>query len=291
MKYGVLDIGGSNIKAAVVDSEDKVLFSMDAPTPSSETEFSRSLESIIDRIKKEAADIGALVIGVPGLVDYTHDSVIECPNIKVEIKKPKEDIPVFFANDADLALYGEIALRGLEDKSVGLLTLGTGVGGAFSVAGLDPDSFPNSGEIGHMKIVANGRECSCSSRGCLEAYTSGSAILSQAKQKISPEIQSVREVFDLAGKDDEKASLIVSEMAQMLGVGIASLINILGLEYIFLAGQVAKSSYIFMPDVIKSVEANVFLGKFRNVKIEQSYDIDRIALVGGARFAKRKLKE
>ncbi len=291
MKYGVLDIGGSNIKAAVVDSEDKVLFSVDIPTPSGKTEFAGSLEGIIDRLKEEAGGIGALVIGVPGLVDYMQDSVIECPNIKFEIKKPKEDIPVFFANDADLALYGEIALRGIENKSVVLLTLGTGVGGAFSVAGLNPDSFPNSGEIGHMKIVVNGRECSCSGRGCLEAYVSGSAILSQAKLKISPEIQSVRDVFDLAKNGDEKASLIVSEMAQMLGVGIANLIDILGLEYVFLAGQVAKSSHIFMPDVIESVEANVFLGKFRNVKIEQSCDIDRIALVGGARFAKRKLKE
>jgi len=288
MNFGVLDIGGSKVKSALV-ANNEVLFSKEVPTPIDAKELSESINTLIKELLSKDSEIAAITIGVPGLVDYQSGEIINCPNIKLKIEKTDISVPILIANDADLALIGEMAIRKFQDESVALLTLGTGVGGAFSLLGKRPDEFAYSGEIGHMKIVAGGRKCSCTQLGCLEAYSSGKAILAIAKERISQDINSVEEVFDSVRNGNERAKEVVDEMARMLGIGIANLVNIMGVENIFLAGRISKSSDLFLDETILSARSNIFQIDQRKLKIEKSRNIEDVAMIGGAIFAKLKI--
>lgn len=232
-------------------------------------------------------ETAGIAVGVPGLVDIENQKVVYCPNLEFKIEKIATDLPVYMANDADLALLGKMALRDL-GKNVALITLGTGVGGAFAIGDKLPIDFKLAGEIGHMKIIAGGRDCACGGKGCLEAYVSGSAILKQAKEEISQDIDSAEQVFDLTRSGGEKAGKIIDEMAKMLGVGIANLVNVLGVEKIILAGQIAKSADLFLDKTLESAKENIFALGVRNFSIEPSQNIDQIALFGGVELIKRK---
>ena len=276
-----IDVGGTSVKAGIV-RDLRVIEDLDVPTPKTRHKFDDVVSKII-RILCAKAEIEAIGFGVPGLVDYKKGKVIYCPNLEFDIDEIKTDLPIYIGNDADMALVGEMEFRPKDKgKTIAILTLGTGLGGAISVAGKMPYELNLAGEIGHMKIVANGKKCSCGQKGCLQAYASGRAIEEESGG------DNVINVFKAAEEGERKAQKIIYEFSEMLGIGIANLVNVLGVEKVILAGKIAKSAETLFKFMHESDKNNIFAFDSRPFSIEVSKNIDEIGIIGAARFAKIK---
>jgi len=291
-KFVGVDVGVATIKAGIVDEQNRVFETFDPPTPETATKFNEVILKTL-KIIRAHHKITAVGIGLPGLFDYEKQESLYVANLKYDLRglKNKSPIPMFFGNDADMALLGELALRPeLMKENIALLTIGTGLGGAFTLNSHVPCEFNLSGEVGHMKIIVGGRECTCGQKGCLQAYASGQAIEEIAKEKYKKHL-SAKQVFELAKEKDKKAQDIVYEMSEMLAIGIANLVNILGITRVILAGKVSKSANLILEFMHESDQNNIFAFKQRPYVLELSSNIDEIGIIGAANFAKMGLKK
>ncbi|OQA53227.1 MAG: Glucokinase [candidate division WS2 bacterium ADurb.Bin280] len=287
-KIAVIDIGGTNIKFAVIGAQDRAEVQQ-FDTPKQKDELLNSIKgalekSLIEKIKN-------VVLGIPGLVDYDQNKVIFCPNLK-ELKDQdlkdlfkEKGLNAYFANDADLFLYG--ATNGNFAINTLALTIGTGLGGSFCLGGAAPDQMGLAGEIGHMKIVANGRECGCGQKGCAEAYVSATALIKQAQKEISTDVTKAYEVFDLARQGNEKALFIIEEMAKSLGLVIANMINVCAVEKIIIGGGIAKSSGAFIQTVKDNAIENTYCAQERKIDIFAQEDFEETVARGAKIFFQR----
>jgi glucokinase len=167
-------------------------------------------------------------------------------------------LPATLDNDANCATVGEWwlgAARG--GKNVVGITIGTGIGGGLIIDGeLYHGSSDVAGEIGHTTIDVNGRHCKCGNYGCLEAYASGPAIATRAREALvredaASDLRTVvngqldrltaAHVYEAAKKGDALANEIVRDTARYLGAGIATLLNVINPDVVVVAGGVTHA--------------------------------------------------
>ncbi len=292
--YLGIDLGGTNIKAGVVND----LFQI-VGRGNVKTQMPRPAEQVMDdmvhcaEIAAEDAgvpwdDIRRIGVGVPGTVNLETGVVEYANNLKFENlpmrdllrEKTKKEIDI--ANDADAAALGEMyagAAKGVKDAVV--VTLGTGVGGGVIINGKIFSGHSYGGaEIGHMGIVAGGRECNCGRRGCFETYASAPGLIRTTKEYMERYPDSVmwklveenngkisgRTAFIAARQNDEAGQLAVDEYVQQLGYGVANIINILSPEILVIGGGVSNEGENLLRPLIECVKPQLYL---RNPK-EQS---------------------
>ncbi len=277
-----IDLGGTNIVAAVVNEEYKMLATAKTPTNTP-----RSAEEIFDDIAKvccEAmekagvtiADISSVGMGTPGTVN--DDGVIEFANnlgfnnvpAKDMIKERLGDVPVFIANDANCAALGEAyAGCGHGSKNFVAVTLGTGVGSGIIAEGkLVTGVNAAGGECGHMVIMVDGEECTCGRKGCWEAYASATALINQTKaamaeypdsvmHKIAAEEGKVsgRTAFDAMRKGDIAGINVVNNYIKYVACGLINLVNALQPEIICIGGGICNEGDTLMKPLGKFVQA------------------------------------
>jgi glucokinase len=217
------------------------------------------------------SDFLGIGIGAPGPLDRERGLVIVAPNLGWK-NFPLRDrvsqrlgLPATLDNDANCATVGEWwqgAARG--GRNVIGITIGTGIGGGIIVDGkLFHGVSDVAGEVGHTTIDLNGRHCKCGNYGCLEAYASGPAIATRAREvlvreetaSLLPSLVNGRleeltaeTVYRAAMQGDALASEIVRDTARYLGVGIANLLNILNADVVVVAGGVTQAGdALFVP--------------------------------------------
>jgi glucokinase len=210
-------------------------------------------------------------IGAPGPLDREKGIVIVAPNLgwrnfplRDRIAE-KLNLPATLDNDANCATVGEWwqgAAQGATNV-IGM-TIGTGIGGGLIIDGkLFHGSSDVAGEIGHTTIDLNGRHCKCGNYGCLEAYASGPAIATRAREVLVREetasllpsmvdgkLESItaETVYKAAQQGDAVANEIVRDTARYLGAGIANLLNIVNADVVVVAGGVTQAGEtLFMP--------------------------------------------
>ncbi|HBA04440.1 MAG TPA: hypothetical protein DCW51_11130 [Clostridium sp.] len=196
--YIGIDLGGTNVGIGIVDSENKLIFKDSIPTKR-EIGFNDIIEDIIALISKTInvnnipkSHIQGIGIGIPGIVDPKSQIIIDCVNLRwnnVDIKSAIEEnlsIPVFVGNDATVAGVAELVVGAMKGYDTGvLLTLGTGIGGGIIINGHVYDGFHGIGsEIGHMIVGENYYDCNCGRNGCLETFSSSTAIIKHARKLI-----------------------------------------------------------------------------------------------------------
>jgi len=265
MEYTIgLDLGGTAIKGGLLDADGKVL-----AQDMIDTEAEQGPDRVFDRLAelaeslRQQADVDtdkvhAVGVGVPG--PMTHEGVLlYAPNLAgwrdIPIQQQiaeKMDWPVRVVNDADAAAYGEYWTGTARDESIRysiLLTLGTGVGGGIILDG-DIYSGPHGAgaELGHMIVRVNGHSCGCGQRGCLEQYTSASAIAAEARRRIQagqhttlPRSPSARDVFDGMHAGDKLASQVVEYVCEYLAVACVNLTRVFDPQMILIGGGVAAA--------------------------------------------------
>lgn len=261
-----IDLGGTNIKAGIVNEKHELLYQCSEPT-----DVGRTAEYTADRIaclirklmeesKITREEISFLGIGSPGAIDIKRGIVLFSNNFGwdnvplTEMLHSRLSFPVLMANDAQCALIGELAAGAAAGhKNVVLITLGTGVGGSILTDGKLLNYEKGGGILGHTVIHKNGRKCSCGRRGCLEAYGSASALIQTAEKCISENPHSLlaeyaekqggvtgKTVFDAAKEQDITAQNIIKEYISDLGEGIANIINIFRPDKILIGGGISN---------------------------------------------------
>ena len=277
-----LDLGGTKISGGAVCEDGSRTFGL----RKIDTQAELGAEGVVDRIVgliegviadtiKETGgsrkDFHGIGVGAPGPLDREKGIVVVAPNLgwhdfplseKVE---SRVKLPVSLDNDANCATVGEFwlgAARG--GRNVVGVTIGTGIGGGLIIEReLYHGSSDVAGEIGHTTIDVNGRLCKCGNYGCLEAYASGPAIATRAREalvredaasllpslvdgqleRITAEI-----VYTAAKKGDGLANEIVRDTARYLGAGIATLLNVINPDVVVIAGGVtAAGDALFAP--------------------------------------------
>jgi glucokinase len=277
-----VDLGGTNIVAGAmtVDGSRSVAVKSIATNASAGDEG--VAERIVGLVKSvmldTISDAGAsredfigVGVGAPGPLDRDKGIVLVAPNLGWKDFPLRDRIhdriglPTTLDNDANCATFGEWwqgAGRGCRNL-IGL-TIGTGIGGGIILNGaLYHGASDMAGEVGHTTIDLNGRHCKCGNYGCLEAYASGPAIATRAREiMIREEGESVipgmvngrfeditaQTVYDAAKAGDQVANEIVRDTARYLGAGIANLLNIFNPDTVVIAGGVtAAGDALFVP--------------------------------------------
>lgn len=262
-----IDIGGTSIKGAAVDSNGKVYESFTMPfvkEDSGEKIITELAKLVKQYIKEQGLEgkIAGMGIGCPGSIDIEKGVVNYANNLgwnNLPIAKIMQETlpyPVRLINDANAAALGEAKFgAGKSYENIILLTLGTGVGGGIIVNGKLYEGNEGKGaELGHMVVELDGEQCSCGRKGCLEAYASATALIRETKKsmrlnkrslmwKISPDIELVdgKVPFEAAKKGDKAANYVLDNYVKYLGEGILNYCNIFRPNVIVLSGGVANA--------------------------------------------------
>jgi len=294
-----IDIGGTNTAFALIDESGKEHFSGNLRT----TDFS-SPEVLAESIFKECKPYQIVGVGIGAPNGNIHRGTIEhAPNLQWKGIVPLSDIfhkkfkvPVLVTNDANAAAIGEMrfgAARGMRDFL--LVTLGTGLGSGFVCNGqlvYGHDGF--AGELGHVIVEEDGRQCGCGRKGCLETYASSTGFLKTAQEliswsennspllKVAEEDLSGEHITQAAAAGDELAIKIFDRTAEYLSRGLATAVAITSPEAIIFFGGLAKSGSVLLNPTQKHLE-NRLLNIFKNkVKLLPSALMQQNAAVLGA---------
>ena len=273
-KYYIgIDLGGTFIKGGIVDDEGKIIIKDKVPTESDKGAAAvignivGLCNSLLARVGMTTADVQGVGMGVPGMIDSETGVVIYANNLGWEdlsVCGPVGEalgLPVKLTNDANAAALGETKFGGGKNrKSSVMLTLGTGVGGGVIIDGKIFEGNRSAGtELGHEVIVAGGEPCTCGRRGCLEAYTSATALIRETKRAMEAHPESAMwEVGSLDAVDgktaftykdtDPAAAAVVASYIEKLGVGITNYANTFRPEVMILGGGVcAEGDRLILP--------------------------------------------
>lgn len=288
-----VDVGGTNVKIALVSDKGKIIYSNSIPTRA-EMGYEHTINSMKDAIrdllketKMKPSDIEGIGFGFPGQIDCKKGVVRLAPNIPGWVDIPiasiieKEfGIPTRVDNDVRTATLGELNYgAGVGCENLICITVGTGIGSGLVVNGKLVRGANNAaGEIGHIKLnMQGGPLCGCGDRGCLEAYASGPSIVAMAEEYIrggkstkyrelaNPEITPY--IVAVAAKEgDPVARQIFRVMGEYIGMGLTSVVNLLNPEKIIIGGGVADAGDILL-EPIKETIAKRAMTIQREVKI------------------------
>ena len=281
-KYRVgVDVGGTNVKIALVTDEGKIVYSNTVPTRAEmgyEYTISNIKQAIYDLMKETKTtnnDIGAIGFGFPGQIDCENGVVRLLPNIpgwvNVPIAQMMQDefnIPTRVDNDVRCAALGELKFgAGKGCQNLVCITVGTGIGSGLIINGKLVRGASNAaGEIGHIKLtIKDGPRCGCGDTGCLEAYASGPSIVAMAENYIlggkstkfrelaNPDI-SPYIVAEAAKQGDNVALRIFKIMGEYIGIGLSSVVNLLNPEKIIIGGGVADAGDILLQPIKDTIK-------------------------------------
>ncbi len=304
------DLGGTHLRAAVVGCDGTIHFRLKQPTPKSETPDG-IVHALVDAAHEgerqtaaKGGQISAISIAVPGTVDIKNGVVVKAPNVpcldgfRLEAALESElKWPAILENDANAAAIGEMwqgAGRGY--SSIVCVTLGTGVGGGIILDGkLWRGANGSAAEIGHLGVDPfSGVPCGCGSRGCLEVYSSATAIVRMTHEALARYPDSIlqtsedltsKAIFEAGVKGDELALEVFRRMGVYLGIGLASLVNLINPEIIVIGGGLANGWELFERHMRQQVLERAFPLPAKTVKITRAECGDDAGLLGAARLA------
>jgi len=299
-----LDVGGTNIRLAVVDQSGHIIARQQCKTSLShmdvsssdqaETEILRILTSSIIDMLASHSGIHAIGIGFPGFFRQETGILASSPNIPrlrdfslAERLSDAVSLPVLVQNDAVLAALGEFRFGiGSELKNLLHLTLGTGVGGGLILNGTP--YLGESGmamEIGHLCVVPNGRICGCGDLGCLEAYASASAVTARYAEASSQKIVDAKDVLQRALDGDVLAAQTLRETGSYLGQAIAEAVNLLDVHNISISGGLTGAWEFLSKPMNASLNKHLIPPLKNGVALHQSRLGDDAGLLGATILA------
>ncbi|QXE91155.1 ROK family protein [Geomonas subterranea] len=286
-----VDLGGSNLRMALVDRQGSVLARSAEPTlPAAglDSLLSRLLAGV-GRLQGEATRIGArtvaLAVGVPGLVcsDGVVRASVNVPGLEgVPLARELSlatGLPVAALNDANACAVGEKRYgAGRDYRSLIALTIGTGVGAGLILDGkLWTGADGAAGEFGHIPVEPEGRPCGCGSRGCLEQYASAGAIAGEGGDAAV--------VANRARLGDAAALAVFAEAGRYLGIAMAGVVNLLNLEAVIVCGGVARSFDLLAPALLRELDSRTFSVAGGRVRVEPGMLGDDAGVLGAAATA------
>ena len=309
MYYLGLDVGGTTIKAGLVDENNRVLESRSTPTIADDLNgFTSKLTDLIHDFQKSTA-IDAVGIGVPGLRSSKTGAIQTSPNIAClnnvnleELVADKVHLKIVSENDANAGAYAEFLCgAGVGLRNLAYLTLGTGLGSGLILNGsLYTGTSGYGAEFGHTVVDPNGRVCGCGQRGCIETVVSATAIVQTAKDKFKgagttllteiPPPLTAATIYEAAIRGDELAREVFKETGRWLGIGCANLINLLNPELIIIGGGVMASGEVLLGHAGDFARQYAFPPSYADCRIVQSKLWPDAGMIGAALLARDRRK-
>jgi len=312
-KYFGCDLGGTNLRAAIVDVEaGTVLHQMSVPTLAREGHdavmgrMANLFLQLIESAGMQKHEIGGIGIGIPGVLDLEKGETLFLPNLAGTWPHvPVRDtiarltgLPTALLNDVRSITNGEWrfgAGRGVD--TIAVFAIGTGVGGGLVINGqLHLGIGGTGGELGHITIDFNGPRCGCGKYGCLEAYASGPAIaamgLKAVTQGLTTRIAELSEydlnritpklIGEAARAGDEIAIEIYERAGFYLGVTAANVCAAIGPRRIIIAGGVSRAGDLLLNPIRRTLRERVSVMPVEQVEVVQSQLGDNAGVLGVA---------
>lgn len=288
-----IDLGGTQIRAAVADPQGTLL-----ARAATQTRAEEGPEAVIERIvacaqrvleKVDRARVVGVGVGAPGPIDPRRGVLYNPPNLPrweaVPLAQRLADalgLPVYAGNDANLAALGERrfgAGQGVDDLVY--MTVSTGIGGGIISGGrLVVGARGFAGEIGHQTLEPEGPVCSCGQRGHLEALAAGPAIAREARRALQegaaslmaelvedPEHITAETVTAAAMQGDAVARRILERAGFYIGLGLVNVIHIVEPQRIIIGGGVSQAGELLFAPIRRTVEERLMSPVYRGVEI------------------------
>jgi glucokinase len=302
-----IDVGGTNVKGALVSRDGKVLARIQRPTEVDAA--TKSVIGVAESLQQQAIgeelDVVACGIGAAGFIDSRRGAVTFAPNTMYDDPEiaaavgARMGIPVVVDNDANAAAWGEYRFgfaAGVPHLT--FITLGTGIGSGFVVDGrLVRGSTGAAAELGHMVVDPKGPRCPCGLRGCLERFSSGSAIAEAARIELekgsessltttsSPETVTAEDVAKQAAQYDDLSCSILRRAGEMLGLGLANVVNLFDPTVIVLGGSVVRAGEAYLGPARDELSKRLTSQRRRPTRLDVSSLGNDAGLLGAAALA------
>jgi glucokinase len=316
-----IDLGGTDIKAGVVDDQGKILCKISIPTQVAEgrTAIIRNVASAANLARRKGGfawrQISAIGLGAPGVVEYPSGIVRHNPNLQCllgqELLQPVMDeldvvgMSMTLDNDANMAAYAEAWIGvGKGRDTLALMTLGTGIGGGLILNGdIWRGAWGAGAELGHHVLFPDGVKCGCGSHGCLEMYGSATALVRRfletvASGKRSPLATRARKGAEVGARDIDKAAKsgdklcrnLIEETGRFLGIGAANMFNILNVEMVVFAGGMTASGKMLLDAIRAEAKKRTIPVAMKGAKILFSKLGNDAGLIGAAGYALKQAR-
>jgi glucokinase len=324
--YAGVDLGGTNIKAVLVDDAGRVMAFHSEPTHASRgpedtaARMGRAVHTLAAAAGIATTDIAQVGLGTPGPQDLPSGTIIKAGNLPGWDGFPVRDRvavhcgrPVTFANDASAAAYGEFWVgSGREYSSLVFLTLGTGVGGGIIIGDTNVEGAHSHGaELGHVIVDVSdaARTCPSGHKGDLEAYASATALKERARQLLAAGATGSLARAVAAGEEltpilvaremeagDEVARGVILEAARWLGIGIVTFMHTIDPAAVIIGGamtfggEASPVGRAFLDRIREEVRARAFPTLAQKTVIRYASlggDAGSIGAAGLARLAHR----
>ena len=302
------DLGGTNLRMAAIDCAGNILFRTKRDTPKADRadEVVGAMIESAKECRENVKDLGkvlAIAVAAPAAVNADKGIILKAPNVPaldgfriIAALENELNIKAILENDANAAAVGENwlgASKGFENSIC--VTLGTGVGGGIIINGKILQGVDGTaGEIGHICVEPFGAPCGCGSRGCVEQYSSATAIVRQTQELASQYPKSeLTHKIRLTSKDVYEAGIVGDELALevfrrqgfYLGIALGGLINVLNPEVIVIGGGAAAGWDLFIPHLQEQIEKRTYREPRLRAKLEKAVLGDDAGILGAAKLA------
>lgn len=315
--YASVDLGGTTVKLAIIDSEGSILHKWEIPTDVSDqgsyisTQINESLNTTLADLGLSKEQILGIGMGAPGFVDVKTGVVAEAVNLGwkdyplKEVLEEETGLPAFVDNDANIAALGERwqgAGEGADDLFC--VTLGTGVGGGIIAHGQVLHGISGmAGEIGHITVIPEGGyPCNCGKTGCLETVSSATGIRRLALDQLAEHPSSLlsktyqergdlssKDVFEAAEEGDSYAVLIIERVTFYLGWALANLANTLNPRKIVIGGGVSQAGEALLKPLEHHMKTFTLKGAYEGLEVAIATLGNDAGIYGGAWLVKHHM--
>lgn len=294
------DIGGTTLKYGLLDSDHTIIQHGKEETPEKIEGLIQLLGLLWKRMSQPGLDIQAAGFGFPGIYSQQDQRIKQSPNYP-----PVEDfdlqtklaqvvgVPFWIDNEANLAAYGEYKLgKGKDASSLVLLTIGSGIGTGIILNGeIWRGACGYAGELGHTPANPSGQTCKCGNQGCLETEVSASKIVATYQELTQSTVElSAKDIHGRAESGDTIALRVFRQAGRFLGIGIATLINLLNPEKILVGGAVMEAGDFILPAAIEEAGRRSYRTAFESCSIERAGLGNQAGFIGAALWAESNLK-
>ncbi len=276
-----VDLGGTNIAVGVVDENMKIIgrgkVKTKCPRPAAEIfdDIALAVQMAVKDAGISMDDVVSVGVGTPGSVNKSNGYIEFANNLDFNQVPAKEMLEerigktVYLDNDANCAALGEaVAGVGNGVENFVAVTLGTGVGSGIIVNGkIVVGANYCAGEMGHTVICVDGIPCNCGRKGCWEQYSSATALISQTKEAMKNNPDSImwqltggidnvsgRTAFDAMRQGDAAATAVVDKYIYYLSIGICNIINTLQPDIVCIGGGVSHEGDYLLKPLQKHIE-------------------------------------
>ena len=318
MKYVGVDIGGTNLKAGLVDENGVLLATqkMKVASIADDDGLAWTVASLVQELAHtvniSVSDVASVGVGVPGTVEIRSGSINYTCNLplrNVPLRKLFHrylNIPLYIENDANCAALAEYLVgAGRDSKRFVTVTLGTGVGAGIVHNGkIYHGANGMAGEVGHMVIQRGGLPCPCGRHGCWEQYASATALKRMTAAALAAHPHSIlaqvvaenegrvsgQSAFIAARRGDPVGQQVCDEYVDYLACGVVNVVNIFQPDTLAIGGGVSNEAeeQLLLPVQQRVARESIPCGRDRRTRIVKAELGNRAGIIGAALLGKNK---